>query len=350
MLVPRSFLVALVSQYDAFLGRLIRSLLIARPEILNGSERTLSFADLMAFDNLDAARDQIIEKEVESVLRRSHTEQFEWLESKFSIKLRQDLLIWPTFIEVTERRNLYVHAGAQVSAQYIQSCRTNHVNLEGVRLGQVLPVSRSYFKNASEAIFEVGVKLAHVLWRKLKPVERADADRNLISITYELLAEDKFGLAKTLLDFATNTLKKYASAQERLTFIVNRIQAYKWSGDEKTARELLALEDFSASDDSFKLAEAVLSDDVQRAISIMKRIGKGGDGTFGRYQNWPLFRDMRKRPEFEAAVFEIFGERLSSVIVSSSETPPSGDEKPSVGDPSAQERQFEPESRVPPTN
>ncbi len=275
----------------------------------------------MAFENLDAARDQIIDREVESVLRKSHTEQFEWLENKFSVKLRQDLAVWPAFVELTERRNLCVHAGARVSAQYIQNCRTNHVNLEGTCSGQVLPVSRSYFKKAYETVFEVGVKLAHVLWRKLKPEERSDADTNLISITYDLLAEEKYGLAKTLLDFATDTFKKHASAHDRLVLILNRILAYKWSGDEKIAQDLLAKEDFSALNDRFKLAEAVLLDDVQRAVSIMRRIGKSGEVTLGGYRDWPLFREMRKRPEFESTVFEIFGERLDALIVPPSESP-----------------------------
>jgi hypothetical protein len=122
LLVPRSFLVNLVSQYDSFLGRLIRSLLLLRPEVLNGSEKTLSFSELVEFGSVEAARDHLIEKEVESVLRKSHTEQFEWLENKFKITLREDLSIWPDFVEITERRNLYVHTGGRVSSQYVQTC------------------------------------------------------------------------------------------------------------------------------------------------------------------------------------------------------------------------------------
>jgi hypothetical protein len=47
VLVPRSFFVNLVSQYDAFLGRLIRALLLTKPEVLNASEKTLSFSELL---------------------------------------------------------------------------------------------------------------------------------------------------------------------------------------------------------------------------------------------------------------------------------------------------------------
>ena len=95
VLVPKSFLVALISQYDSFLGLLVETLLLARPEILNGSERTLSFSELVEFGSVEAARDHVIEKEVESLLRKSHAEQFDWLEGKFGLQLRKGLAVWP---------------------------------------------------------------------------------------------------------------------------------------------------------------------------------------------------------------------------------------------------------------
>jgi hypothetical protein len=313
-LVPRSFLVALVSQYDAFLGRLIHALLLLRPEILNGSERALSFADLLAFGTVEAARDHIIEKEVEAVLRKSHTEQFDWLENKFNIKLHENLPVWPTFVEVTERRNLCVHTGAKVSAQYLQNCKSHQVDVTNVAVGAVLPVSRAYFRAAYTAIFEIGVKLAHVLWRKLNPADRPHADANLNSITFDLLVDEKYELAKTLLDFATETLKNHASANHRLPLVVNRIQAYKWSGDENTARKLLDKEDFSALDNRFKLAKLVLLDDVWGSLNLMRKMGRDGGVSLGAYRDWPLFRKLRALPEFGDAVFEIFGERLSAPV------------------------------------
>ena len=41
-LLPGSLLITLVSRYDAFLGRLIRTMLLTRPELLKSSERTLT--------------------------------------------------------------------------------------------------------------------------------------------------------------------------------------------------------------------------------------------------------------------------------------------------------------------
>ena len=309
-LVPRSFFVNLVSQFDAFVGRLIRALLLTKPEVLNASEKTLSLSELLAFGSIDAARDHIIEKEVETVIRKSHTEQFEWLESKFSIKLRQDLPAWPRFVELTERRNLYVHTGGRVSSHYRHNCQAQNVDGGAIRIGEVLEITPAYFKSAYETIFEVGVKLAQVFWRKLKPTDLKNADQHLVTVSYHLLVEEKYELAKSLLDFATEVLKKHSSTDYRLRLLVNRAQAYKWSGDTEGMNAVLAREDFSALNDIFRLSSAVLRDDFTTALDLVTRIGRHGSVTIGDYREWPLFRELRNQPRFEEVILDVFGEPL----------------------------------------
>lgn len=128
--VPRGFLVSLVSTYDAFLGKLVGALFRIRPELLKSSDRTLTYLQLSEFQSIAEAREHLLEKEVETLLRKSHAEQFDWLESKFAVKLRVDLPAWPTFIEVTERRNLFVHADGLVSSQYLKVCREHRVEVD----------------------------------------------------------------------------------------------------------------------------------------------------------------------------------------------------------------------------
>jgi hypothetical protein len=99
-IIPRSFLTSLISHYDAFIGSLLRAVFYMKPEVLNSSEHHLSFKELVSFDSIDAARAHVVDKEVESLLRESHADQFKWMESKFGTPLTKDLPSWPTFIEV----------------------------------------------------------------------------------------------------------------------------------------------------------------------------------------------------------------------------------------------------------
>lgn len=314
-LVPRSLLVSLVSQYDAFLGRLLKAIFNVRPELLNASEKALSFSQVASFPSIDAIRDHVIEKEIEGVLRSSHADQIKWIEARFGLPLTKGLKIWPTFIELTERRNLFVHTDGVVSSQYLSVCRQSGVDLKGdIDEGSRLEVRQEYFEIACRCVFELGVKLAHVLWRKLLPNDREKADSNLIMVTYELIEKENYTLAIALLDFACNTLNTYANEWNELALAVNHAQAHKWSGNEADAQKILDEVDWSAKGDEFKLAAAVLRSDWKNAVDVMRRIGSSGPVRKHNYRDWPLFKEFRNQPEFTACYQEVFKEEFPVAV------------------------------------
>jgi len=309
--VPKSFVVALVSQFDAYLGGLVRAFINLKPELLNGSERILTFKELKEFNSLEGARDFILEKEIESLLRESHPQQFSWMENKFKIKLTENLPSWPTFVEVTERRNLFVHCDGVVSRQYLKVCGEQGVEgLTGLQPGSVLWVSPEYFSKAQECILEIGVKLGHVLWRKLCPEQRAEADANFSDVCFGLLQEANYRPAKELLNFAVTGLKKHSTDEVRRIFVINYAQAQKWVGDQQGCVATLEAEDWTACDDKFQIAIAVLKDDFDRAIGLVGRMGPKGQIEKSSYRSWPIFQELRKRKDFREAYSKVFGEEF----------------------------------------
>ena len=317
ILLPEAFVVALVSQYDAFLGGVVRALLMGRSEIVNATDRSIPFAKLVEFDSIAAARTAIINEDVEALLRRSHSEQFSWLESRFNLELRKELQEWTDFIELTERRNLFVHARGVVSRQYLDVCRKHRVKFEPEpATGDTLPVTPKYFVRAHRCVLAIGVMLGHVLWRKVLPDCRQQADKHLNSVCYELLVEGRYELAARLLDSAATTIKTFASEELRRMMVVNQAQAYKWRGMGEKCVEIMKDEDWSASEDRFKLADFVLRDDVQASVRIMKRMGATHDAVSKQsYRDWPLFREIRKAEKFRTTYREVFGEPLEQVEV-----------------------------------
>ena len=312
-LLPRNFLVSFVSTYDAFLGNLIQALLEAKPEVINSSGKQLTYKELVAFSSIDAARTYVVESEVESLLRKSHSEQFDWMEKTFDIKLREGLDSWPIFIELTERRNLFVHCHGKASVQYLKICAEHHADITGVSLGTTLDAKLKYLVNSYKCLYEIGVKLSQVLWRKLKPGELEAADSALNSISFELLVLEKYELANRLLNFATK-LPRHSSEVDKRIMLINLSQSYKFLNMQDKCLNTLNKMDWSACSDNFGLCVAILKDNFQEATKLMHRIGKDGAIKQHEYMDWPIFKDFRKSTDFTATYTEIFGIEPSELL------------------------------------
>lgn len=309
-IIPCSLITTLISLYDGYLGHLIKKILHQKPEILKASDKTLQFAQLLKINSMKEAKECFIEQETEGILRENHIKQFKWLENKFNVQLKKDLNVWPIFVELTERRNLFVHSNGIVSRQYLKICKENHVNLGKTKIGDKLKVTPEYFKSAYSCIFEIGTKLTHVLWRKSFPSDIENADKNFIETTFNLLQSEKYELAIILLNFITETkvVIKKCNDETRRIYIINKAIAYKFSGNTDKAKQIIESEDWSACDETFKLAEAILKDQIKKAIESMRKIGQHGKIGKNEYREWPLFKHFRNTKNFKKAYKQIFKE------------------------------------------
>lgn len=310
-LLPNSFLVSMISQYDAFIGGLIRIIFVTQPELLNSSEKKFQFSQIMQFNNFDEAREYIIEKEIDSILRNSHVDQIKWLENKLILTLTKDLQIWQSFVEITERRNLLVHTDGRVSDQYLSNCKAQNVIFPiHPIIGECLQVDEEYFKSACDCFYEFCVKLLNVIWRKLIPDEISKSDLEINQICLELLSIEEYELALNLLEFGTTTLKKHPVEQYYLFMMINKAQAYKWTNNEDKNRSIINSIDWTAKSDQFLLAKMVLLEEYESAGKMMVTFGKDGPLSPAEYKSWPLFKEFRNTEIFKTNYEKIFKEKL----------------------------------------
>ena len=307
-IIKRNFLVSLISQFDTYTSDLIKTIFTVKPEMTNASEKQLTFAELSKFQSIESAQEYIIEKEIETVLRESHTEQFKWFEKKLNVQLRKDLPIWETFIEITQRRNLFVHNDGRVSTQYLSVCKENNVKLEEkIKLGSELKVELEYFNKAFKCLFEIGVKLNQVLRRNLAPDELEYADNSFLNISFELIQNGQYELAKVLYDFSDKYIKKYSSEDLRLRILLNRAQTYKWLNNDDECKKIIQSVDWSATGDLFKLANNVLLDKFEDAAQVMLNIGDNPKVLEKvSYKDWPIFKTFIQSDHFRKAYLEIY--------------------------------------------
>ncbi|UII20481.1 hypothetical protein [Fulvivirga ligni] len=316
-ILPRTFVVSLVSQYDAYLGEIYRSLFQTTRELIFSLEREMSFSEILKFEDIEELKDHVVEKEIETLLRNSHYEQLKTLEKRITkltdkdFTLTSQLPVLPTFIEVTERRNLFVHCNGLVSRQYLDVCKKHNVpEITGININDQLDVDPLYFEKAYHAIFEVGVKLGQVLWRKFLPEKIEEANLNINSICYDLIVTGYFDLAKELLHFATEVVPKRGSEETRKMLMINRALSYYLDGDNKGCLKILNKEDWSIGNE-FKLAVAVLKEDYDQARQMMLKIGSNDERLDkDAYQEWPLFQKFRENKIFKDTFKELFKEEF----------------------------------------
>lgn len=305
--VPESLFVSMISQYDAFLGRLLKAIFLSKPELLNSSEKNLTFSQIMEIGGIEDARDFIMEKEIDAVIRDSHSEQFNYLEKKLGIQLRKDLTIWSDFIEITERRNLFVHCDGYISRQYLQNCKSAGIDISKISLGDRISVPHDYFIKTYKVLYELAVKLTHTVWRKLKINDLENADAHLNNTCYGLIETKQFDLTDNLLHFACGQ-KKHSNDANKNVFVINRALSKYLQDKKKEAKKLIDEKDWSASSDNFRLASFALTENDEAVFALMRKIGNNNEVKKDEYKMWPLFYALRKKESFREVFKEIFKE------------------------------------------
>lgn len=245
------------------------------------------------------------------------------MEKNFSIKLREGLTVWPIFIEMCERRNLFTHTGGVVSSKYILNCKEHKVSLSGVKPGDKLTVDSKYFARCVNTVYEIAIKLCFVFWRKFAPDEQAQADRSLNELSFDLIHKRAYAVAEALLSFATKIPRKQMNEVTWRMMTINLANSIRLQKREEEAKKIIEKEDWSASDLHFRICAAAVQGDIDEAILLMKEMGSKGRITADDYRTWPVFRGLETDARFMASFEIIFKEPIISPVPIEVELSPS---------------------------
>lgn len=315
-IVEHSLFGSVVSLYEAFVRDFASELLNLRPEILNSDGKaTITYSELLEVESLDDAKRHFVEKKIDGVLRESTLDTLRALGSLFSVTLTSDSELVKRYAEIVERRHLLQHTGGRVNKQYRRKCieagwSAEELAPEGSQIG----IGQKIFRKALDTFYEMGVKLSQVLWRQVLSTsdDRKAADSLLVMEQYNALVEERWDRALMLGNFALSEKcsKCLSSDLFRKMFVVNQAQALKWRGDSDKCLEALGALDWSGASLQFRIPVAVLKEDWQGAVRLMKENGRSGEIKQEHFLEWPVFREFRKRVEFATAFKEVFGVSL----------------------------------------
>lgn len=323
-LLPRTFVVSFVTEFDAFLSKIVKEVLYQKPEILNGLEKQIKYAELISFKSLKEAQESLIDKEIDGIFRESHTFQMEWLEKKLNLKITETFSNWSQFIELTERRNLYIHTDGVISKQYVTVCNANEAELsENTKLGAVLDPNPKYFDEIYLCLYELSVIVTYLVWSKLKKTN--DPHDGLNHVIYDLLLDEKNLLISRISESVEKSkISTRASDETYRIFTLNRAHAYKCIGKSNEVQKILESLDWSATDPKFKLCVAALNDDFALANEIMKEIGKRGSVQKDQYDEWPILKDFRQTSLYSQTYKKLFGASRGKMATIKKDEPDEG--------------------------
>lgn len=320
--LARSLFMQMFCEFDAFTGTLMKTIYGRNSELLKGISREISLSDLLTYSDIDAVKQAMMDKEIETFRRDSYVEQFTQLEKKFNLTLRK-FSEWPEFVELSQRRNIFTHNDGMINDQYISVCtRESYIFASKPVVGQVLEMNFDYFARAIQVMSKVGYMLCHTLWYKISPGEADDLHSSLNNSLYKCLEDKRWQTAAELGEFSlSDPMKKNISDIDLRIRVINVAIALKFSDRFDDARKILNSIDWTASYRDFKLALHVLNDRFDEAVELMKSIGKSGEIIDQHsYHAWPLFHKFKERPEFYSTYENIYGDTYFSVVPSTAST------------------------------
>ena len=312
---PRSLFIHLISIYDNFYSNLLKNYLMnSRGSImLCGCDKSISYQDVIDSNSIEELKKRIIDKEIDILMRGDHKTQLNWLFSKVKGPFPIDDDLISRFIEIVERRNLFVHADGVVSKQYINICKENKCKLdESIKIGTQLDSSVSYFYNSVDILLELSSKLTIYLAKSMYK-NCDDVDGLFADHIYNCLENYNYKVVPKIAAY----LKNWNLCNGiQMVVDVNTVLSYYLRDDEKTVKTLLSEIDWSNCSMNFLLARAVLEKNWKQSAIIMKKIGKKSkEVTQQDYITWPLFDKFRGTSEFASAYKSLFGETFSSESV-----------------------------------
>lgn len=314
--LARSLFMQMFSEFDAFMGALLKNIYLKNQDLLKGISREITLRELFEHSTIDDAKIAMLDKEIETFRRDSYVEQFSSLEKKFQITLKK-FDEYPEFIELSQRRNIFTHNDGLVSEQYLSVCEREGWKFpKRPATGDTLHVDFAYFGRALRVMSKIGYMLAHTLWMKVFPQEHVELHNSISNRIYQCLEHKSWHLAADLGSFALSAPMKKSVTEKNLRIrTINMAIGLKFSERDDEARQLLKSLDWTASYRDFNLAIHILEEEYDKAVDLMLSIGKSGEILQQTsYYSWPLFHKFRERPEFYSTYEKIYGEPYATQV------------------------------------
>jgi hypothetical protein len=281
-----SLLSTAVADFEFFFAEIFRKRFMMHPEIL--SDKTITLKEVLEAEDTETVISVLAEKRISDLMYGPYESWIKELKDHAGINIEDLKLLTPTIKEAIGRRNAYVHNNGKVNKRYLQCCVPSQET--DMTKGDVLQLTGDYIVNFLDYAVAAAAIVSSELSRKLETTRRADWEKELGQVTYELNLSKRYRASVLYGPYAKglDPEDEYAT----LVILVNDWVARKKDGDLAWRTEV---EHFSTSekDDMFKMAKFALLENSKESQHFFLRLLLDRKITEDAIFTWPLLEEVR---------------------------------------------------------
>lgn len=308
-LLDESSLQQIVNSLDGLIAQIVQHHLLAS-QGAGIRERSISFAEVLGFKSVEEIRDLMLSLAVRDVMQGSLADHLVYIRDKAGIDLKSLVVDTDLLGEVALVRNLLVHGEGIVTADFIRRVSGLKAKEDRYKKGKRVELDGDFVLSAWDEYFVAGVILAHAWAQRVSRSAKdsdltATCDGAMVDAGFEAIGTGRLEAARRVLEYAKSTRLESDSA--RLRTLVNLAQAHKWAGREAECQKVLRRQDWSTCSSLYRLCVAALKMDRKMFERELKVLADTKEIDSAVLYEWPVFREIREKWDFDAIVSAVLG-------------------------------------------
>lgn len=284
-------LVSLISYVEVFVSQIVHFHFSLYPAaIISSTEKQFTYNDLQKLGSIDDARNFLIEKDVEALLRSSVTDWADYFEGKLKLEIAYLKDNIDQIREVFLRRNLFVHNAGIVNSTYLKGLKKS----SDIKVGKPINIEKEYldsaFTSCEIAFSLVALELLSKFQRKKKVSSSVCGKLHELVVSH--VSGERYKIAEEVSKFISED-NSYSNA-DRAIARVNYWQAIKWQGRLDEIKKEIQEADFSGMLGLFALAKCALLDELDAFFKTLPSLVDTKEVSIEDLEEWPLFKEVRQ--------------------------------------------------------
>lgn len=309
--IYKNTLYSYCSLIEKIVGKILRDFYTNRDNDSNISKQQISFRQLKAFNDIDEARDFLIDKKIEDFTYGKFKDWFLKLGELLSLKFSEsDVVIESIDVldEMYRVRNLFIHASGEISDRFL----IETAMFSDYKKGEQLNINKNQLNLFRKATLNVLIYTVYKYYHLIFKAEKDAYNDQMMVLNNHLVKQvdsDLSIVGRIFNDLKNNTK---LSEENKLYMKVNYYIYEYYNGDYQDFSKKIELEfDTSVLDNMYKLAKAILTKNESDTLQYLNKELNDDESLIFYIHDWPLIRIAKSNHE---SVNQLINQKLNDTL------------------------------------